>query len=92
VARRGGRPAAMLLWRTGKHRWRSRTGRAAAAAVSSGVRAAAIPGASGCGVPRRTTGGDAPMADGQAPTALPNRTSGDGGGFLGRASGGDPGD
>jgi hypothetical protein len=35
------------------------------------------------------TGGDAPMAGGQAPTALLNRTSG-GGGFLGCASGGDP--
>jgi hypothetical protein len=64
------------------------SGERAAVAVSSGVRAVAIPGASGCGAPRRATGDDAPMADGQAPTALLNRTSGDGGGFLGRASGG----
>jgi hypothetical protein len=56
VARRGGRPAATLQWRTGKHRRRSRTGRAATA-VSLGVRAAAIPGASGCGALRRATGG-----------------------------------
>jgi hypothetical protein len=46
------------------------------AAVSSGVRAAVIPGASGGGTPRRATGGDASMAGGPAPTALPNRTSG----------------
>jgi hypothetical protein len=58
--------------------------------VSSDVRATAIPGASGCGAPRRATGGDAHMADGQAPTALLNRTSGGDGGFLERASGGDP--
>jgi hypothetical protein len=67
------------------------SGERATAAVSSDVQATAIPGASGCGAPRRATGGDAPMADGQAPTALPNWTSGGGGGFLGRASGGDPG-
>jgi hypothetical protein len=48
------------------------------AAVSLGMRAAAIPGASGCGAPRRATGSDAPMAGGQAPMALPNRTSGGG--------------
>jgi hypothetical protein len=47
-------------------------------AVSLGVRAAAIPGASGSGVPRRATDGDAPMAGGQAPTALLNRMSGGG--------------
>jgi hypothetical protein len=63
-------------------------GERAAVAVSSGVQAATIPGASGCGAPRRATSDDAPMADGQAPTALLNRTSSDGGGFLGRASGG----
>jgi hypothetical protein len=51
------------------------------AAVSSGMRAAAILWASGCGAPRRSTDGDAPMAGGQAPTALPNQTSG--GGTLG---------
>jgi hypothetical protein len=66
------------------------SGKWAASAVSSGVRTTAIPGASGCGAPRWATDGDAPMADEQAPTALPNQTSG-GGGFLGRASGGDPG-
>jgi hypothetical protein len=65
-----------LLWLTGKHRRCSRTGRAAAAAVSSGVRAVTTPGASDYGAPRRATGGDAPMVGGQAPTALPNRTSG----------------
>jgi hypothetical protein len=37
-------------------------------AVSSGVRAAAIPGASGGGAPRRSTGGDAPTAGGRAST------------------------
>jgi hypothetical protein len=63
-------------------------GERAAVAVSSGVRAATVPGASGCGTPRRATSDDAPMANGQAPTAPLNRTSGDGGGFLGRASGG----
>jgi hypothetical protein len=62
VARRGGRSAATLLWRAGKHRRRSRTGRATVAAVSSGIRAAAILEASGCGTPRRATDGDAPMA------------------------------
>jgi hypothetical protein len=67
------------------------SGERAAVAVSSGVRAAAIPGASGCGTPRRATDGDAPMADGQAPTALLNRTSGGDGYFLERASDGNPG-
>jgi hypothetical protein len=66
------------------------SGKRAAAAVSSGVRATTIPGASGGGAPKRSTGGDAPMAGGQGPTVLPNQTSG-GGGLLGRASGGDPG-
>jgi hypothetical protein len=47
-------------------------------AVSSDVRAMAIPGASGCGAPKRATGGDALMADEQATTTLPNRTSGGG--------------
>jgi hypothetical protein len=57
------------------------------------MRATAIPGASSYGAPRQAIGGDAPMADEQAPTTLPNRTSGGGGGggFLRRASGGDPG-
>jgi hypothetical protein len=64
------------------------SGERAAVAVSSGVRAAAIPGASGCGAPRRATDDDAPMADWQAPTALLSRTSGNSGGFLGRASSG----
>jgi hypothetical protein len=67
------------------------SGERAAAAVSSDVGVAAIPGASGCGTPRPATGSDAPMADGQAPTMLPNWTSGGGGSFLGRVSGGDPG-
>jgi hypothetical protein len=66
------------------------SGERAATAVFSGVRAVAIPGASGCGAPRRATGGDAPREDGEAPTVLPNWTSGGGGGFLGHASGGDP--
>jgi hypothetical protein len=47
-------------------------------AVSSGVRVAATPGASGGGAPRRATDDDTPMAGGQAPMALPNRTSGGG--------------
>jgi hypothetical protein len=55
------------------------------------MRAAMIQGASRCGVPRWAIDGDAPMANGQAPTALPNRTSGSGGSFLRHASGGDPG-
>jgi hypothetical protein len=54
------------------------SGEQAATAVSLGVRAAATPGASGGGAPRRATDGDAPMAGGQAPMALPNRTSDDG--------------
>jgi hypothetical protein len=37
VARRGGRPAATLLWRAGKHRRRSRTGRAAATQPRPGI-------------------------------------------------------
>jgi hypothetical protein len=73
----GGRLAATLRWRTGKHRRCFRTGRAAAAVIS-GVRAAVILGASGFGAPRRATDGDAPMAGGQASTVLPNRTSGGG--------------
>jgi hypothetical protein len=44
----------------------------------SGMRATAIPGARGGGAPRRATSGDAHMASGQAPTALPNQTSGGG--------------
>jgi hypothetical protein len=63
------------------------SGERPAVVVSSGVLAVAIPEASGCVPSRRATDGDAPMADGQAPTALSNRTSGGGGGFLGRASG-----
>jgi hypothetical protein len=47
-----------------------------AAAVSLGVRAAAIPRASGAGAPRQVTDDDALMARGQASTMLPNRTSG----------------
>jgi hypothetical protein len=58
---------------------------------SLGRASGGYPGASGCGAQRRATGGDAPMADGQAPTALLNQTNDDSGGFLGRASGGDPG-
>jgi hypothetical protein len=49
-----------------------------AVAVSSDERAATIPRASGGGAPRRATGSDAPMAGGQAPTALPNQMSGGG--------------
>jgi hypothetical protein len=67
------------------------TGERAAAAVSLGVRATAILGASGCVAPRRATGSDASMADRQAPMTLSNQTSDGNGGFLGRASGGDPG-
>jgi hypothetical protein len=48
------------------------------ATVSSGMRAAAIPGASDGGASRRATGGDAPMVGGQASTTLPNQTSGGG--------------
>jgi hypothetical protein len=60
------------------------------------VRAAAIPWASGGGILRRATAGDAPLgtSDGDAPEvgvqaamALPKRTSG--GGILRRATGGD---
>jgi hypothetical protein len=39
----------------------------------------------------RATHDDAPMADRQAPTALPNRTSEGGDSSLGHASGSDPG-
>jgi hypothetical protein len=78
VACRGGRPVATHLWRTGKHRRRFRTERAATVVVSSGVRAAAIQETSSCGMSRRATSGDAPMAGVQAPTVLPNRTSGGG--------------
>jgi hypothetical protein len=66
------------------------SGERAVAAVSSSVRVTTIPWASGCGAHRQATGGDAPMADEQASTAFPNRTGGSGG-FLGRASSGDPG-
>jgi hypothetical protein len=48
------------------------SGERAAAAVSSGMQATVIPGASGGGAPRRATNGDAPMASGQAPTTLLN--------------------
>jgi hypothetical protein len=47
-----------------------------AAAVSLGVRAAAIPSSSGSGAPRQVTDDDALMARGQASTMLLNRTSG----------------
>ncbi|XP_020399789.1 uncharacterized protein [Zea mays] len=53
-------------------------GRVRGTAVSSGVRATTLPRASSGGALRRATGGDAPIAGGQASTALPNRTSGGG--------------
>jgi hypothetical protein len=55
------------------------SGMRATTVVSSGVRAVTIPGASDGGSHRRAIDSDAPMADGQATTMLPNRTSGGGG-------------